>query len=494
MTLLLVGIAVGTLFGALVTYFVVRSRSAAQLGASAASAAAETARADAATTDRRMAEVELDEARGETASARTLLAECQARCAATDSTAQAETRRANGAEAEIEKLRPALAAAQNEAAALRSSLETERAATREKGDLLTIAETRLRETFKALSADALQGNNEAFLALASTRLSEVREGAKADLDARKIAIDEMLKPVRESLVKIDTTIHEFDKGRVQSHGALAQHLTSLEGAQKELQGETRRLVTALRAPQVRGAWGEIQLRRVVEMAGMLDHCDFHVQVATQGGNLRPDLVVRLPGGKNVVVDSKAPLAAYLEAMEATDDTGRAQRQADHARHVRTHMTQLASKSYWAHLDATPEFVVMFLPGEAVFSAALQEDPSLIEFGVERGVIPASPVTLIALLRAVSYGWNQEKIAENAQRISDLGQELCERMATLVENYQRVGKALDTAVGAYNASVGSLESRVLVSARRFKDLGVPAAKEIKELEMTDKSLRTLSTGD
>jgi DNA recombination protein RmuC len=351
----------------------------------------------------------------------------------------------------------------------------------------------LRDSFQALSAEALKSNNQAFLHLAQSTLAKFQSEAKGDLELRQQAVENLVAPIGESLKKVDEQIRQMESTRDRAYGDLTTQVRSLISTQEKLQTETGNLVKALRSPTVRGRWGEIQLRRVVEIAGMLPYCDFVEQetVTNSAGRFRPDLIVRLPGGKNVVVDAKTPLLAYLEAVEATDDEYRRQKLADHANQVRTHMLQLSSKLYQEQFEPTPEFVVMFLPGETFFSAALEQDPALIERGVSQKVIPASPTTLIALLKAVAYGWNQEKLARNAQEISTLGKELHDRLRLLGAHIDNVGKGLDRAVESYNKAVGSLESRVMVSARKFVELGAPVTDEIAELNPIETTTRNLT---
>lgn len=375
-------------------------------------------------------------------------------------------------------------------ARLEAALQSERSVAAEKLALVQAAETSLRDAFQALSAEALQSNNQAFLALARSAFGEAQAQASGDLELRRQAIDELVKPIRESLDRVGAQLHTVETERVGAYAALNEQVRSLATSQQQLHSETANLVRALRTPAVRGRWGEIQLRRVVELAGMLPHCDFLEQhtVSTEDGRQRPDLVVRLPGERQLVVDAKVPLLSYLDALEATDDGLRDANLKEHARQVRMHVTNLGGKSYWAQFQPSPEFVVMFLPAETFFNAALQHDPTLIEFAAARRVILASPTNLIALLYAIAHGWQQQSVAESAHEISRLGQTLYDRLRTMVGHFEALRRSLDGATQAYNAAVGSLESRVLVAARRFKDAGWSSAGEVPLLEPLDRRAR------
>ena len=378
---------------------------------------------------------------------------------------------------------------------LRAELTRERAVHAERLRTYADAEARMRDAFQAMSAEALKSNNQAFLALAESRLREARSEATADIDARKKAIDDLVSPLTKVIEQVDREIKDSERRRVESSAALMQRLSALDTMGRDLRGETARLIDALKRPGVRGRWGELQLKRVVELAGMIEHCDFDEQqtlTSTNGDRrMRPDVVINLPGGKHVIVDAKVPLDAYLKALEAPDEVARQTLLADHARQVRTHLTQLSSKDYAAHIPSSPEFVVMFLPGEMFFSAALEQDPSLIEFGVDLRVIPASPTTLIALLRAVAYGWQQEAMEENARKISELGRGLYDAVRVLGGHFDTLGARLKSSLEAYNQAVGSLEGNVLVKARRFKELqATNGADEIKVLEPIDRVPRML----
>lgn len=378
-------------------------------------------------------------------------------------------------------------------AELEAMLAAERAGAEEKRAIVEDARARLSDSFKAISADALRASSASFLELARAALGRERAAADGDLARREEAIAALVAPVRDALGRLDGELRSIERAREGAYGALTEQLRQVAEAQALVRGEAANLVKALRAPQARGRWGELQLRRVVELAGMLDRCDFEEQATLEGdeGRLRPDLVVHLPGGRSVVVDAKAPLSAYLEAIEARDDGARRARLADHARQLREHVQQLGRKAYWERLRPAPEFAVLFLPGESFYAAALEADPALLEASVERQVIIATPTTLIALLKAVAYGWRQAEVAENAEAIAGLGRELYKRVADLGGHFARLGRALGGTVEAYNRVVGSLEARVLPAARRFESLSAaPADAELPELPAIDLAPRAV----
>jgi DNA recombination protein RmuC len=362
------------------------------------------------------------------------------------------------------------------------------------GLMVWLNERRLRDAFASLSAEALRQNNQSFLDLAQTKLGSFQQSASYEFDKRQKAVHDLVRPIHEALSRVDGKLQQVEKDRISNYAGLLEQVKVMAQTQQALHAETGNLVKALRAPQVRGRWGEIQLRRVVEIAGMLDYCDFveQARVDSEDGRLQPDLIIRLPGDKTIVVDAKSPLSAYLDATEGNgDDRARDALLKKHARQVRDHMVKLGGKAYWNQFQPAPDFVVMFLPGETFFSAACQHDPSLIEFGVGEQVIPASPTTLIALLRSIAYGWRQESIARNAQEISQLGRELYERLGNMTEHFEDMRKALVKAVDSYNDAIGSLEGRVMVSARRFRDLGI-AGEELPEVQPVQLGARRLTS--
>jgi DNA recombination protein RmuC len=395
-----------------------------------------------------------------------------------------------------DELRKQLTQRDLETGDLRGALETERAAraqaeTRwdgarqsmeEQKRLLDDARERLTDTFKALSADALRQNQSSFLEMATTQLGRRQE-----------AIDAAVRPLQEALARYEEHVRALEATRQDAYGTLKEQLRSLAVTNAELQRETGQLATALRAPNVRGRWGEITLHRVVELAGLAEHCDYGEQVTVEGqaGRLRPDMVVHLPGGREIVVDAKVPLSAYLDAMGGATPDERASGFARHAVQVRQHMTILSGKAYWEQFTTAPELVVMFIPGEAFVGAAVEADPALLEDGMARRIVVATPTTLVALLRAIGYGWRQERVATNAAQISELGRQLYERLRTLGGHVEEVGGALSRAVRAYNNAVGSLESRVLPAARRFRDLGAAGGDDIETLSTLDQSPRPLT---
>src|SRR6266550_3714043 len=378
-------------------------------------------------------------------------------------------------------------------AGLKAQLEGERRAAQERSESFKQAAEELSEKFKALSRDALKDNNQSFLELARATLAQFQTSAKGDLELRQRAIDQLVKPLKESLEKVDGKIGEMEKARAGAYSELREQVKALATSQLQLQAETGNLVKALRTPHVRGRWGEIQLRRVVELAGMLQYCDFTEQetVTSEDARIRPDLIVRLPCNRTIVVDAKVPFDAFYESISTRDDEVRSARLKDHARLVRTHIGSLSKKSYWESVQPTPEFVLLFLPGETFYSAALENDPKLIEDGVGLGVIIATPTTLIALLKAVSYGWRQEQMASSAQEVSKLGKDLYDRLRTFTNYFAEIGRGLDRALESYNRGVGSFEARVLVTARKFKERGAIAGEEIEILDPIDKTARALS---
>lgn len=426
--------------------------------------------------------------------------------AQTDIAVALEGQRAAAAEALVEETRVQLANAKAETdtgretvrkvreawTAARTRLEQAEKYLKEQKDIVETAKLKIAETFEALAARALAQNNRGFLSLAEERFKAIRADAGADLDARRTAIEALVKPIRENLGALEKQTQELESRRSTAIGSIAEQLRSVAETQNFLHRETAKLVGALKSPQARGRWGEIALRRTAELAGMTPHCDFVEQqtISTDGGRLRPDMVVRLPGGREVVVDSKVPLGGFMEALEAQAEGERDVAMDKHARQVAQHVSRLSAKEYWSQFQSAPHFVVLFIPNDSFLAAAAEKDPDLIASALSKQIVIATPTTFIALLRAIEVGWQQHVAVENAGRIRNLGQDLADRIATLVDHFSKVGTSLGKAVESYNAAVASFESRVLPAARRFKDLGAGGRKEIEELAGTDAVPRRL----
>lgn len=405
-----------------------------------------------------------------------------------------ETRKST--DAELHELRTRLS--EEHAARVKAETERQESSQRLEGEkrLLREAQEKLTDTFKSLATTALEGSQTTFLTLAKETFDKVLAETKGDLGKKEEAIRGLVSPLADSLKSFDDHVRRLETTRQQAYTSLESQLTLLAGAQERLQRETANLVTALRTPRVRGRWGELTLRRVVELAGMSEHCDFTEQlsVTTDQGRIRPDLVVHLPVGRTIVVDAKVPLEAYLDAVSSDSEQRRADSLARHAGHVRAHMLALSAKTYWDQFERTPEFAVMFIPGESFFAAAADADHRLIEDGMKKRVVLATPTTLIALLHAVAYGWKQEHLAANAQAVSDLGKQLYERMRMLAGYITDIGNGLDKATRAYNSAVGSLESRILPAARRFRELGAASGDEIPMMNPLDTQARHMTDPD
>jgi len=418
--------------------------------------------------------------------------------------ASATVQRKAELEQELGSVRSQLALVQQEnsdlkaaKAAVEATLEGERSSMKEKVELLAAAGQAMSDKFEALAASALQSNNANFLQLAKTELEKHQAVASGELEKREKAVETLVKPIAESLKNVNEHVRALETSRAEAYGGLKSQVESLLETQKALQAETGNLVKALREPQARGRWGELQLRRCLELAGMLDYCDFQEQVSVtaEERTRRPDVVVKLPGEKNLVVDAKVPLAAYLAALEAPDETSRNAYLLDHARQVKQHIDILGAKAYWAQFEPTPDFVVLFLPGEVFFRAAMDADPELIEYGVSRKVMVASPTTLIALLRAVAYGWNQKNLADSARQISEAGKLLYQRLTAMSGHFEDLGKKLGGAVEAYNKSVGSMERSVFPVARKLPELDRSlSSDDLPDLKQVEKTPRHLESPD
>jgi DNA recombination protein RmuC len=399
----------------------------------------------------------------------------------------ATAERARLMEADLAATRTRLAEVETQKSKTENDLAAERASAGERIAALTAAHERLKAEFAALSADALRSNNQSFLELARETFGKLHQQSSDELGKRQQAIDAMVKPLRESLDKVDSKIGELEKVRASAYGQLSEQLKSLTTTQGQLQAEAAKLSTALSSTRTAGTWGEVQLRRVIELSGMTSYCDFVVQTAASTGD-RPDVVVRLPGNQQIVIDAKAPNEAYREAVTSADETVRTAKLAEHAAKVRGHIDALGGKDYWAQFQPSPEFVVLFLPGDQFLSAALQADASLFDRAIARKVVLATPATLIALLKVVSYGWRQEDVSRNAQVIADLGRALYDRVAGFADNLDKVGRGLESASKAYNSAVGSFEQTLLPGARKFAELGAKGTKDLTDPTPTETTPR------
>lgn len=380
-----------------------------------------------------------------------------------------------------------------ENARLQAELDAERRASIEKGIALEQVRENLAGTFSTMASEALKHNSGEFLRLAQENLKQFHIQAQGELVQREKAVENLVKPIREALEKTERQIQEMEKSRAEAYGSLSKHLESMAEAHRALQGETRNLVQALRRPEVRGQWGEMTLKRLAELAGMVEHCDFYEQeqVRTEEGSLRPDMIVRLPDSRDIIVDAKTPLDAYLSAIEAGDDETRRRELERHARKVRERVRELSAKAYWQQFANSPEFVVLFIPGEQFLSVALEMDRKLLEDALANKVILATPTSFVALLRAVAYGWRQQALAENAEQIRKLGEELYGRVATFTEHLARLGKSLESSVSHFNKTVGTFDARVLPSVRRFTEMGISAKKELADVSQIEVAARDVA---
>lgn len=377
---------------------------------------------------------------------------------------------------------------------LKTTLDIERNTNKEKLQVLEKARIQMEHTFSSLSSQALKNNNEEFLKLANENLKQFQNNAKHDLSEKEKAIETLIKPIKDALIKSEQQIHAIEKDRKHAYGALQQHLETMSLNQSALQKETRNLVQALRRPEVRGQWGEMTLKRLAELAGMVEHCDFYTQesIKTEDSLQRPDMIVRMPDGREIVVDVKTPLDAYLTAVDAASDEEREVALQRHCKNVKQRVNELASKAYWNQLKNTPDFVVLFIPGDQFLSTALDYDPSLLEDALSKQVILATPTSLVALLRAVAYGWRQEQLAENADKIRDVGEELYQRLAVFSDHLAKLGKSMDSSAKHFNNAVGSFDTRIIPSARKFKELGISEKKSLKQPEQIETATRSLET--